>query len=98
MADVTNVVLGMHLGRPMPAGQTCDLCDDPATVRIMGERDSWGAEWNDWCDPHYRALMEFGVTFAYCAGDDFDCGRWVPLADDDERAFCHVHRAEATPA
>lgn len=94
MADVTNVVLGMHLGRPMPVGQTCDLCDDPATVRIMGEHDSWGAEWNDWCEPHYRALMEFGIAFTWCADDD--CGRCFPLADDDDASiFCQFHRSKA---
>lgn len=93
MADVTNIVLGMHLRPPMPEGQTCDLCEDPASVRIMGEYDSWGAEWNDWCEPHYRALMEFGISFTYCTS----CDRCFPLVDEDDGSItCQFHREGAT--
>lgn len=92
MADVTNIVLGMHLRPAMPEGQTCDLCDDPATIRVQGETDSFGAEWCDWCEPHYRALMEFGICFTYCTV----CDRCFPLADeDDDSITCHHHRGEA---
>lgn len=91
MADVTNIVFGMHLRPRMPEGQTCDLCDDPAVVRTMGEHDSWGAEWNDWCEPHHRALIEFGISFTYCV----ECDRCFPLADeDDQNITCQIHRRE----
>ncbi|MDO8425297.1 MAG: hypothetical protein Q7T01_02170 [bacterium] len=36
--------------RRVPDGQACDDCYKPATHRVQGETDSFGAEWADLCD------------------------------------------------
>ena len=43
----------------VPAGQMCDDCGEhPATRRMQGETDSFGAEWADFCDACYEVERE----------------------------------------
>jgi len=45
--------------RAVPAGQRCDDCaDKPATHRLQGETNSFGAEWADLCDECYTRERE----------------------------------------
>jgi hypothetical protein len=44
--------------RKVPDGQTCDDCGKPATRRLQGETDSFGAEWADLCDKCYERERE----------------------------------------
>lgn len=37
----------------VPAGQTCDDCNEPAVKRIQGETDSFGSEMFDFCQACY---------------------------------------------
>lgn len=71
----------------MPAGQTCDYCEQPATVRMQGETDSFGAEWLDFCD-HHAARVRAGATFGYCV----ECDALFELPDPDvELPRCPEH-------
>ena len=60
MADVTGreTTSLPGTGRAVPEGQTCDDCGAPATHRIQGETDSFGAEWADLCDSCYDKERE----------------------------------------
>lgn len=95
MADVSSVIGGILLRPRMPADQTCDFCSAPATQRLQGETDSWGAEWCDFCDHHAERVLA-GATFAYCV----ECNELFEpdAAGGVDRHLCAGHRFdEATP-
>lgn len=78
MADVSPRIGGILLVPTAPADQTCDFCDAPATVRMQGETDSFGAEWLDFC-AHHAERVRAGATFTYCV----DCDELFELEDPD---------------
>jgi len=64
MASVSGPVstLPGHV-RSLSSGHTCDTegCSKPALYRAQGETDSFGAEYEDFCEEHYREYCE-GIT------------------------------------
>lgn len=92
MADVSSVFSGILLRPAMPADQTCDFCPAPATVRMQGETDSWGAEWCDFCD-HHAERVRAGASFTYCV----ECDVLFELADEDDASIrCPAHASAST--
>ena len=56
----TRSLPGSH--HKLPAGIACDDCGAPATHRIQGETDSFGAEYIDLCETCYRKEQQLGAT------------------------------------
>lgn len=84
MAGVTGPTFGLPGWRsPPPPGQCCDAHPDrPATVRVQGETDSFGAEYADLCaDCAKQEAAGFGGECDWCKAVS-DVLR--PIRDPDE--------------
>lgn len=75
MADVTGPVSTLPgSSRALREGAQCDDCGKkPATHRVQGETDSFGAEWADLCDDCY--VVERERRRKDCAGECDWCGK-----------------------
>jgi hypothetical protein len=52
-----------------PEGTACEICGEPATQRVQGETDSFGAEWNDLCDSCAREDLANSGPCDWCGKD-----------------------------
>lgn len=73
----------------VPEGIMCDDHPDrPATHRVQGETDSFGAELHDMCsecyDEHKKALAEERETLQFCEGCNTEQKDVRPVRDPDE--------------
>lgn len=99
MAEVTGPIStlpGAH--HSVPAGVMCDEhADRPATHRVQGETDSFGAELNDMCDECHAAYKrEMAETATERATGTCDwCGRSAtdlrPRRDYEEGSYGRLY-------
>ncbi|MFH1631873.1 MAG: hypothetical protein ABIA47_02515 [bacterium] len=99
MADVSDGPVTTLPGSsaPLPVSQMCDgyncRCDKPATRRIQGETDSFGAEFMDLCDDCYRKYRAdtpwyHDATCDWCKSEHQSI---VPTRDIDEGSHGPVY-------
>lgn len=72
MATVTGPVSSLPGSRHHVEGEQCDHlgCEAPATIRVQGETDSFGAEFYDYCAAHVPKREQLIGTCEWCKTPD----------------------------